>query len=212
MDDKLFHEKQRDLNVRKLELDIELQLLELKQKQALIDQKRRISQSILIAIIGGIAGLFGTGLNSWLQHQNEIRTEHARLKSSLILSAINTDETQKVVHTLKFLLKIKLIEDDRLDDLLKDSTKWSEIPAIDGFKSTIIAQDITNERLSGMAVFYNGTIVGTTDSIGQLSLFRSSDDMLQPDDFAFSRNGIEYEMLNSDIDSSDVTIFWLTQE
>jgi hypothetical protein len=197
-----------NLELRKLDLEIQLKEAELKEREAAIKSKKRIDQSLLIAIIGGIIGVLTALLSSWYQHYSDTRLESKKLNSSLILKAIETDNRYKSMETLKFLLRLKLISDenDSLGILLSKISNLNIIPAINQYQFVITVQDSLMTPLSDLDVFCNRIFIGKTDAFGKvqiLSSFRSEGGDL----FEVKRNNLEltYKTVQRSIDNN-VTI------
>jgi hypothetical protein len=206
MEDKDLKEKHSELELKNLDLKVQLQEVELKERLSAIKQKKQLNQSLLIAIIGGFTGILAAGFSSWFQHRDALKEQQIKLKTSLILGAIDTDENQKAIHILKFLIDIKLISDDKLQKILNDSTRWGEIPAVNGDRSMVIVQDVTRKPLEGMTVMYDGAVFGVTNRSGQVSMFLAADEPVIGGEFDISDNGVLYDIVAYNLTKTNTTV------
>lgn len=71
------------------------------------ESKNNIKLPILIAIIG----LLGTGIGASISGFFNIQLEQEKLRSSLILKAVETNDAQGALDFLKFLKETKLVDD-----------------------------------------------------------------------------------------------------
>ncbi|SHM64770.1 hypothetical protein SAMN05444266_109329 [Chitinophaga jiangningensis] len=189
-----------ELEIKKIEHEIQLQEIEIKIKRDAIKSKYRISQSYLIAVIAGLLGIIGSLLNSVIQHSNERDLEREKLKSSLILRAIETNDRFKSIENLRFLLSLKLIADDNglLREMLSDSSKILNIPALYEKKKVTVLDSLRTPQ-SNVEVFYNHIFIGRTDTFGQTLIAVSMKD-LQSGEIEVMKDGIEYGYIDIEAD------------
>lgn len=197
-------DRQKELELKKLEVEVKLQEIELQERQNLVNTKKKINQSILIAVIAGFIGILGTLFNSWFQHSNNRDIEKQKLNSSLILKSIETNDRIKSIETLKFLLSLNLIYDENnaLKDILYDSVKSKNIPALFDKQSQITITDSLKTPLGDVDVFYNHIFIGKTNILGQVAVGFSLKE-LNDNEIEVKQNGIEFGYIDITVDRFD---------
>ncbi|MBO9636210.1 MAG: hypothetical protein J7578_24115 [Chitinophagaceae bacterium] len=206
-----YSRKQEMLDTRARELELKLKEAELKEKLQATKRKWTLNQSLLIAVIGGAAGILGSVLNTWIQHANEQQLERQRFDSSLILKAIETDDPAKSVTNLNFLLELNLISDERseLKKMLADSAAREQIPATLDTRSIVQVIDTMGIVQNDVEVLLNHIFVGKTDNRGcvRVGLSLKNVDGI---DVEARKNGVEmkYDRIATDL-SNKITLIVL---
>lgn len=75
---------------------------------------------VLATIIVAIIGLVGTGVGALIQGKSELELEKQKLKSQLLLKALDTRNREDAAQFLSFLKKTKLVDDidDAIDEIV----------------------------------------------------------------------------------------------
>ena len=94
-----------------------------------------VSATIVVAIIG----LIGAGIGAALQGYANLQLERLKLKSQLILKAIDTPDQSDAAAFLNFLKETKLVEDidDAVKQYIKDPEKLPLRPQLQGREKTL---------------------------------------------------------------------------
>lgn len=176
-------DKKQQLDLQKLQLDIEetendikLKQLDIQIRSAELESKKRsrnsLSQSLLVAVIGGLFGLFGSVYNSYRERVNAEELERQKLNSSLILKCIQIDDKYKSIEALQLLLNLGLVEDNgnALTKAINDTLKFKSIKTSLDALSTIKVIDTLDKPVGNAEVFYNDLYVGKTDISGKISV------------------------------------------
>jgi len=160
-------EKEIDLKLKNIELEIKREEFSSKKKSRIV-----INQSILVAVIGGLIGIFGSLLNSRQQRINAEELERQKLNSSLILKCVQIDNKYKSLETLQLLLNLGLVKDkeNALKKVVNDTMKFKSIKTPLQALSTIKIIDLKNNPIGKAEIFYNDLFVGSTDISGRLSV------------------------------------------
>jgi hypothetical protein len=167
------------LEIRRLQLEVELKALEVKEKEKSVKRQNWLNQSLLIALIGGAVGLFGTLFNNYQSQKQAIVLEKQQLNSSLILKAIETNNRAQSIENLQFLLRLRLITDEgnTLANLLDDSAGMRTVPALLAPKASICITDSLRRPLSGIDIYYNKVFIGKTNLLGLVSAAFSTSEL-----------------------------------
>jgi hypothetical protein len=141
------------------QLQVELADLQLKYLNQELDNKRKrkkgnaVNASILVAFIG-ILGAIALNL---IQQNATNKLEEKKLRSTLILKALDAGDTSKVSKTLLWFVKNKLL-DDKDSLITKAANNSSELPVLLGFNletkdlpTVLVADYTTNPCTSGSA-------------------------------------------------------------
>jgi hypothetical protein len=85
----------------------------------------------LTPVVTGVLGLFGAWLGTTLQTRGDLDLERERLRSQLILKAIETGDPKRAAVNLKFLVDVGLVTDTthRLVSYVTDSSAAPALPA-----------------------------------------------------------------------------------
>jgi hypothetical protein len=182
-------------------LEIEIAKANLHEKT----QQKRKDNTFLLAVVGGLLGVLGTLINTWIQHTNEIELEKKKLNSTLIYKAIETDDREKSIENLKFLLSLKLITDDdkTLRSILENKNILVTIPALYSNSASVFITDSLKNPFADVEVFFDGIYIGNTNSLGQVSSRLSKND-LNSMEIEVMKNGVEYVYKSISRDSSGV--------
>jgi hypothetical protein len=113
-----------------LDLDI-LKYCQDEKTKTLEKRTKWISSPFASLLLSTFFALLGTAFGVWLQGQANMKLERQKFEADLILKMIATDDQDKSVLNLKFLINTGLIEDDllkiRLEKIIKNK---KNVPAL----------------------------------------------------------------------------------
>lgn len=150
-------------------LELRLKELELKQKE-FEEKSRKKLNPIIVGIIAACLGLLGNIFVTYLEGENALELESAKLQSSLILEAIKTGNQNLAENNLEFLLEAGLIEDEdgKIEGFLSKEEK--EIPFLPsspgGALMPIYHRVEEGERLENIAALYGVTVEAIAEANG----------------------------------------------
>jgi len=98
----------------KTPLDLEILKYTEDEKAKSVQKGKWVSSPLIAIVLSAVFALLGTGLGAWLQGQSNIKLEKQKFEADLILKMLETNDQDKAVLNLEFLIKTGLIENDTL--------------------------------------------------------------------------------------------------
>lgn len=121
-----------EVRLRQMQIDIsEIQLKNL-EKEKTEKKKKSWSNPLMGSILLALLGILGSIILSIIQQRATVKLERDKLKSTLILRALDAGDTSKAAKTLLWFVKNNLINDED-SSITKAAKNPSELPVVLAF-------------------------------------------------------------------------------